>query len=892
MFTFTDNSKIKLNYFYLIKNFAGVVLKMKTLLKILSGIVIVLLIAIITLPFIFKDQIKEVVKNATNNSVNAKVDFSDVDLSLLSSFPNLSVSVDDLSIVNYAPFEGDTIFSTKSINISVDIMSVISGDELKIKSINFNSPKILMYVLENGMANYNITKEDTAGEKSNVSQDTVKSKFKINLQSYSITNGKIAFVDQSSNFLVAIDNLNHSGKGDFTQDEFVLDTETNIVALTFEMDGIKYFNSVKANLDMLIDINLKKMKFILKENKLSLNNLLVKFDGSIAMPSDNIDIDLTFSSPRSDFKDIISLIPAIYKNDFNDLKTSGKMKLSGMVKGLMTKDKFPTFNLDLKVSDGNFQYPDLPTPVNNVNANLQVSNKTGVLDNTVIDLKNIHVELGSDPIDGKMLLKNIDTGLNVDMKLKGNINLKNLKTALALKEIKKLEGTIKTDFEANGNIASTQNNYESINAKGYIELNKLIYQGTDVEQEIKVNNASLNFSPQNIKLNNLNIKLGESDISAKGSLNNLISYVLSDGILVGRLNINSEYFNFNPFLIPEESDKDTETNEENTTAFDIPKNVNFTMVSKFDKLIYDNLELQNVKGQISVKDSKVILENLNINLLDGSLTGSGYYAKNEYQEKPDIQFNLGLKDFNVKKTYDKFLSVKKFAPVAKYIDGSFSSNLKMKTTLDNTLTPVWETFFSNGSLNLKTAVIKNFKPFTKLASVLNLQELSNPKIQNVNPSFEIKNGRFYVNPVNFRVANYDVEFSGSNGIDQSLDYIMNIKIPAENLKGQINKSISSLIGKDLNLITSSSINVRALISGTVDSPNISTSAADVSRDVAADVVQQAKTQILDQAKAKADSIRAEAEKKLKEEAKKKEDELKKKLEDEAKKKLKNIFGFG
>ncbi len=316
------------------------------------------------------------------------------------------------------------------------------------------------------------------------------------------------------------------------------------------------------------------------------------------------------------------------------------------------------------------------------------------------------------------------------------------------------------------------------------------------------------------------------------------------------------------------------------------------MQSNFGKLIYDNLELTNVSGQIIIKESKVSLENLNMNLLDGSLSGNGYYAKTEYQDKPDIQFNLGIKDFNIKKTYDKFVSVKQFAPIAKYIDGSFSSNLKMRTTLDNTLMPVWETFFSNGSLNLKSAEIKNFKPFTKIGSILSLQELSNPKIQNVNPSFEIKNGRFYVNPVEFKVANYNVEFSGSNGIDQSLDYVMNIEIPAENLKNQANKSISSLIGKDLNLVSASSVKVKALIGGTVDSPNISTSASDVAKDVASNVVEQVKAQVVDQAKAKADSIKAAAEKKLQEEAKKKEEELKKKLEEEAKKKLKNIFGFG
>lgn len=865
---------------------------MKTLLKIFGGIVIVLLIGIIALPFIFKDEIKEVVKNATNNSVNAQVDFSDVGLSLFSSFPNLSVSVDDLSIVNYAPFEGDTIFSAKSIDVSIDIMSVISGDVLKVNSINLNSPKVLMYVLKNGMNNYNISKVDTVGEKSSALQDTVQSRFNINLKSYTIENGKIAFIDQASNMLVAIDNLNHTGKGDFTQDDFVLDTETTIDALTFEMDGIKYLNGVKTRLDMQIGINLPQMKFTLQDNELIMNNLLVNFDGTVAMSGEDPDVDLTFSSPRSEFRDIISLIPAIYKNDFSDLKSSGNMELSGSVKGKMTDEKFPAFNIELKVKDGNFQYPDLPTPINNVNAYLQVNNKTGLLDNTVINLMNIHVELGKEPIDGKLIVSNIETGPNVDMKLTGKIDLANLKTALDLKDITKLEGIISSDFEAKGNIASTSKNYENINAKGNVSLSNLVYQGTVKDQEIRVSTASMNFTPSNIVLNNLMAKIGESDISANGSLNNLISYALSDGILVGKLNLNSKYFDFNPFLIEDETAMGNENQKETTTAFDIPQNINFSMQSNFGKLIYDNLELTNVSGQIIIKESKVSLENLNMNLLDGSLSGTGYYAKTEYQDKPDIQFNLGIKDFNIKKTYDKFVSVKQFAPIAKYIDGSFSSNLKMRTTLDNTLMPVWETFFSNGSLNLKSAEIKNFKPFTKIGSILSLQELSNPKIQNVNPSFEIKNGRFYVNPVEFKVANYNVEFSGSNGIDQSLDYVMNIEIPAENLKNQANKSISSLIGKDLNLVSASSVKVKALIGGTVDSPNISTSASDVAKDVASNVVEQVKAQVVDQAKAKADSIKAAAEKKLQEEAKKKEEELKKKLEEEAKKKLKNIFGFG
>jgi len=862
---------------------------MKKLLIIVGILFFFLIAAMIMIPFIFKDEIKQTVKNATNENLNAQVDFDNVDLSLFRSFPNLAIAVENLSIVNNAPFEGDTVFSANTIGVSIDIISLIKGDVLKINSIFLDSPKIIMYVLEDGSANYNIGKDVQSKEESSTPVDSLKSQFNIELKNYSITNGRIAFIDQMSDMLLAVDNLDHNGSGDFSQDDFILETETSIDALTLEMDGIKYLNKVKTSLDMELGINIPNMKFSLKYNELSLNNLLLKFDGEVEMPGNDISLNLNFSSPRSDFKDIISLIPAIYKSDFSDIKTSGKMELKGIVQGVMSENKLPSFNLDLVVSDGNFQYPDLPTPVNNVNLSLNVSNKDGIIDNTIVDLSNIHLELGSDPIDGRLVLKNPESGPNVETRIKGKINLANVKNALDLKDIKKLEGLLVSDFEAKGNISSASNNYENMNAKGSISISNVIYEGSDGTQIINVDKANLDFTPRNIRLDNLSAKIGKSDVSASGTLKNLISYILSDGILTGNLNLKSNFFDFNPYLTSEEStEKSSEGEHSKTAAFDIPGNINFTMQSNFKKLLYDNLDLSNVSGQIVVKNNKVSLNNLKMNLLQGSLSGNGYYAKSEYQENPDINFNLNVKDFNIKQTYDKFISVKQFAPIAKYIQGNFSSNLKMNTSLDNSLTPVWETFFSDGLLNLKTAEIKDFKPFTTVGSLLSLQELSNPKLQNVKPKFEIKNGRFYVSPIKYKIGKYDIVLSGSNGIDQSLDYIMEIDIPAEQVKNQANNAIGNLVGKDLNLIKSGTVKVKALIGGTINSPKVKTTAADV----ASGVVEQVQDAIVAEAKAQADSLKAAAEQKIKAEAKKKEEDLKKKLEKEAKKKLKKLFKLG
>ena len=861
---------------------------MKKIILVVGVLFVLIIGAMIAIPFLFKDEIKQVVKNATNENLNAKVEFSDVGLSLFKNFPNLSISVDDLTIINNEPFEGDTVISAKTIGVSVDLISAISGDVLQVNSIFLESPKMLFYILEDGRANYYITKEDTT-----ISMDTSKTasqnKFNVSIQNYSIANGKIAFIDQTSNFLVAVNNLNHSGKGDFTQDDLVLDTETSIDELTVSMGGIKYLNGVKAELEMLLGINVPNMKFTFNENLLKVNNLSLKFDGSIAMPNDDIDIDIKYSSPRSEFRDIISLIPTIYKNDFSDLKSSGSMELSGGVKGIYNDDKLPAFNIALNVKDGNFKYPTLPTPINNVNLNMLIENKDGVIDNTIVKMDKIHIELGNEPIDGNFYATKFDSGPIVETQIKGKIDLAKIKNALDLKNISRLEGIINSDFEFKGNLKTASANYESIDAKGKVSVSNIVYEGDSFSQKVNVESGELFFTPKNIQLENFSSKIGESDIQANGSLKNLIAFVISDGVVSGDLNLTSNFFNFNPYMVAEDKgESDKQKSDEEMQAFDIPENVNFKMKAKFKKLLYDNLDLTNVNGEILVKDSKVIMNNLKMNLLNGSLSGNGYYAKNKYQENPDIKFDLDVKDLNIKETYDKFVSISQFAPIAKFIQGSFSSNLSMNTTLDNTMMPIWETFFSNGLLNLKTAEVKGFKPFTTVGSILNLQELSNPKLQNVNPKFEIKNGRFYVKPFNYKIGNYNIVMAGSNGIDQSIDYTMDIEIPAEDLKNKANSAISGLIGKDLNVVKSGTVNVKALIGGTVDNPKVSTSATDV----VSNVVEDATKAVVDEAKLQVDKAKEEAEKKIKAEAKKKEEELKKKLEEEAKKKLKKLFKFG
>ena len=106
---------------------------MKIFKKILLfvGILLLLLLgAIIAIPFLFKDKVNETVKREINKQLDATVDYSNVQLGLFKSFPDLRFSVENLTVVGNDAFANDTLVRAKLASVDLDIKSVIKGENL------------------------------------------------------------------------------------------------------------------------------------------------------------------------------------------------------------------------------------------------------------------------------------------------------------------------------------------------------------------------------------------------------------------------------------------------------------------------------------------------------------------------------------------------------------------------------------------------------------------------------------------------------------------------------------------------------------------------------------------------------------------------------------------
>lgn len=852
----------------------------KRILKWTGISLLVIIVLLIAAPFIFKSKIVAIVKEQANANLNAKVDFGDFDLSLISSFPDFRFKIQNVSVIGVDEFKDDTLAYIGELRTDINLKSVISGDQYKINSIVIDKARILGKVLKSGKANWDIAKPSTDSTGAVPADTSAPTKFAMKLKEFKITEAYIVYDDQQGDMYAKLENFNYSLNGDFTQDNFVLSNLLDIAKTTFKMGGVSYLNDVHAKLKADLDMDMPKMKFTFKENEFSLNDLTLGFDGYVAMPDTNIDMDLKFLAKQTEFKAILSLIPSVYSKDFASVKTSGKLALDGHAKGRYNASQMPAFGVNLAIIDAMFKYPSLPKSVNNINVDVKVLNPTGVLDATTVDVNKFHIEMAGNPIDIVAHIKTPISDPGIKANIKGLINLASVKDFVPLEKGDNLSGTIKADISADGHMSAIdKKEFDKFKASGSFEIDKMNYKTSTLPYEVKLNVMKLNFTTQYVELANFDALMGKSDIRAQGRIDNLLQYVFKDELIKGSFGIQSNLMDLNELMSSTDtSAAATATTAADTTAmtvFAVPANYDFNLDAKITKVLYTNMVLENMAGNIVIRDQKVDMTNLKMNVIGGALTINGYYETTNIK-KPTVAMNLKMENFDIQTTFKTFNSVKKIAPIGEYAKGMFTATLEnFKTSLNEKMEPDLAAVDANGVFKTNKVNVGGFPPFVKLGEALKIEQLKNMEVENVNAKYFIKNGRLNLEPFDVKVAGIKTNISGSTGLDQTIDYKYKMEIPRSMFGGAANSALTGLMNQansaaGTNVALGEKINVNVLMGGTVTKPTIKTGLKDEGKggavstvttqafNAGVDKANEEAQKILEDAKAQVERLKAEA----------------------------------
>ncbi len=619
---------------------------LKISLIILLSLVGLVLLAAVVGPILFKDEIVQRVKSEINNQVNAEVDFADVDVSLLRSFPDLSVKLDDLTIDGIDAFAGNRLLEMKGFQMDMNLMSVLSKSrQPEIESIAVDGADILLLGLEDGQVNYDIMKETPPA-----SQES-QSDIVLSLNKISISDSRFRYIDKAADLSLELGDINGQSKIKIDGQDYATSNQLISSDVTYTQSGMSYLDGARIETDTDLDINLDDLLLTLRENSTQINALSLVATGKVDINDDHQMIDIEYSAPRSEFAQFLSLMPAAYTEDFSDIRSSGSLALAGSVKGRLDEKNLPAFVVDAKVADGEFQYPGYEQDVTGISADLLVRG-SGDLSDLMVKSEGFRLQIDGDPIEGKFSILDAMTDPRVIAALKGNIDLAKITKAYPMPGISQADGVLAIDAELDARQSDiTAGSYADVLAAGTASSDQLRIT-YDPYPMITMERIAADLSPKAIAVSADQVRTDKSRGAIDLAINDYLSYVLSEGDVRAEVRARFARIDAGEFLV-ESSASDVPADTDTIVLSSNPLDgISLDMDAVVDEIIYENYTIQNLTVLAALQDDALDLRTgeMLINRSDLSVSGTldnlGAYYFDEATLTGDISIKGDKLDLN------------------------------------------------------------------------------------------------------------------------------------------------------------------------------------------------------------------------------------------------------
>ena len=773
---------------------------MKKFLKILSIILVALFAILLIVPSLLSGKISDIVKREANAMLNAKVEFAELNISLLRHFPKASLSLIDFSVIGVDEFEGQTLVAGERIDVAVDIFSIF-GDSFEVSKVWLLSPEIHGVIAKNGVANWDIMKESGETEVVAEQQSSEPSSFSLSLKQLAIDNAKVYYTDNTSAMHFHTAPVSLSLSGDLSAANTTLNLSASAADITFTLGSDSFASGVTATLNGSVGADLVANRYTLSSLQLAVNSVKAALDGWVALEGDDVVTDITLDCSDNNFKDILSLVPAFYTKEFKNLTAAGEVSLTGAMKGRMSGESYPAFNLKLKVADGSFKYADLPKSVSAINILAAVENKGGSLDATKVEVSRFGASFGGQSFAATLKASTPLSDLNFAVTAKGKVDLGAIKDIYPLEDMA-LAGIITADASASGKLSDIDRGaYDRLAVAGQLGV-----EGIEVEYgkfpTIAVNRALATLSPSKMALETLDIKIGNSDIAATGNLTNYWGYLLHDKTLNGKLTINSQLLDLNELMVAMSEDEQTEQEKsaeaspeaesQPMAAIEVPKNLDLMLDCKLAKVLYGKMVIDNLAGAASVRDGVLSLDNLGMNMFDGTAKASASYSTAN-SDSPRLRLNATFNQASFKTTAAQVEMIEKMVPLFNRIEGTYTMSLNADMTLDKTMSLVLKSVNGSGKITSGNFKLSNIPALTALAGKvgngINLDTIQSSEATVI--SFTIENGNVITKPFDIKLGKAKLTLSGLTGLDQTIDYKVAVALPQITLHANIGGTFTS-----------------------------------------------------------------------------------------------------
>ncbi len=836
--------------------------RLKLLLVGLSGLVLLLVAAAVSVPFLFRDRLDALVRARLDAAIDADVRWQTLSISVIRGFPHLRVTAQQLRICNRPPFQGICLAQIDEASVRLGLVGLLRRT-IDVRSVELRRPRVQLEVREDGAANWDIFGSAAAGE-----QTPADRGFRVALRHYQLEDAHLVYADRASGVFGELIGLDHDGSGDFSRSRLTLETTTHADAASLRIGGVPYLRDARVDLRAAVDLDRETGRATVRENELRLNALTLGADGWIARAGDGLSLDLGWSSRTDDLRGLVSLLPEHLVGNLEGLETAGTVAIAGRAAGVYGEAAVPAIDARVSVTNGRFKYASLPAAVDQIALEATIAGpQARDWDALVADVPRFAARVAGNPVEGRLRAATLVSDPALDLAIRGVLDLADLPRVVPFTPGDSLTGHAEADVRLAGRLSALQQKpARRFAAEGFVNLREVLYQRQTSTRGLRAAALSLTFNPDRVQLLADGAGIGDTEVTLRGRFEDYLTWWLGDGTLKGSFEVSGETVDLAALLRPEPSAVPAADQAETTgRTLAIPATVDLSIAANARRVSYGSLELGGVRGTIRVHDQQADLRELGFGLFGGSVTVSGTYDT-RMAGRPKVALRYQATGLDIQQAARHSSLLRAVAPVVVAAAGSLSSTLELSGTLDRALSLDLASLTGRGTVAGTNLRLDKFPPLAALARSLKIGALEQAAaLGDVRFTFALRDGRMVTTPFDVQVGDLALRVGGSTAFNgQAIDYDLTGRVPTSVFGEAARDRVTEWLGSAASEALPASLGLTARLTGTVAQPAVALAfdAAGAAHAARAAALAKARTEadrLLAAAEAEAAVIQREAE---------------------------------
>ncbi len=709
--------------------------------------------------YIFEDDVEAYFLQKINTQLNIRVEIGQIDFSLLSHFPQASISLDQVVAHHSKPYKGKGNFiEAEQIDFSFGVFELFSGN-YSINRIDIQNGSIHILRDDQGVVNYDLLKQGNNDTNEHVD-------FKLN--AVFATNVNMMIEDVPSDFATSYLIKKGKFKGDLSNDIFTLKVASDLEIKQLKSDKITWINERDAHIEMGIEINKKTQVYTFIDGGIQLADLKFNVSGKL-QNKDVLGVDLQFGGVDLDIRSFLSLLPKEYSKEIIKYKSDGKFYCDATLKGNWSKNEHPYFNAEFKIEDGTIRQIEHDIELKNVKLSGRIHNgNKHSLESSVLDLNKVYVELNDGKASGEIHLRNFKNPY-IKAQTSASFNLLDLEKFFSLKPVHFVSGNaslnVSIEGELKNNTLISNSTSDIIKTEGLLTLNDVSFNIDGDSLAYTGFSGNFDFNNNDVRVDNFKGKAGKTDFLMKGTLGNVFGYLfIKDQAITITSTVQS-----NLVYLDELFARHATNTNQNDYRFRISPRLKLKLNARVNQLQFRKFIARNIIGDFRVENRELIAEKLDLKTMGGNIRLAGS-VNGKQEEHLLLNCTVNLKKVDIAQVFNECEDFGQNVLKKENIQGKLDADVQLNSLVSSGLVIDLDKLYATANIVINEGALLNFEPLNNLSRFISLDELRNVRFSTLKNQIEIRNRNVIIPRMDIVSNALNIGLSGTHNFDNVVDY--------------------------------------------------------------------------------------------------------------------------